>query len=246
MRTRKKLILLCIMGIIFLNTVPLKADLIVDTSSGLTTGGDVSGIYLAKGQWLAEKIFLPQAYTITQVQGIIGAILSWGGRQYDGDIRAAIRSDIGAIPGNILFSQIFTSSTPGIKTWQGPTSLSWTLSAGTYWLAFEVESSSTFLGVMESNPTIAGIGPDPMPDPLHFYGSAATDGIGTSYHENGLFNIAIKVYGDLCPGDNPIMDPPPPYIPIVDFAPLPSAIILLGTGLGCLAIYRRRKRTADN
>lgn len=219
MRT-KSLIVVYIMAIIFLNTVPLKADLIVDTSAGMTIGEKImEGTVLDAYQWLAQKIFLPQAYTITQVQGILGAI------HLDGDIRAAIRSDSGAIPGNILFSQVFTSSTPRIYTWQGPSNLSWILSAGTYWLAFEVLSSSTFDGAMETK------------TPKDFYGSAnSSPREPTIYTANNSFEIGIRVYGDLSPVDNPIINPPPAMFPI------PSTIMLLVTGLGLLVLFTRRKK----
>jgi hypothetical protein len=190
--------------------VAVQADLIVDTGpddGGVYTGGSV----LSKDQWLAGQFYLPQDFTITQVQGLIGYNRS-------GDIQAVIRADGSGLPVEEWYSQTFTSSNPNYNTWQGPSGLSWTLPAGTYWLAFEVDASSTFDGAMKS---IAKA-------PLDHYACANLPGLPPGeftyldYFETGL-ELGFRVYGES------------------SAVPLPGALLLLGAGLIRLAVYRRRK-----
>jgi hypothetical protein len=217
MRMLKKLLLCwCVIAIACLGAVAARADLIIDT--GGVEGAFNGGYQLSAGQRHAGQFSLSQDTIITQVQGLIGYSPGQsdggGGTFMGGDINAVIRSDAGGLPGAVLQSQTFTSINPYLNTWQGPSGLNWTLQSNTYWLAFEVDSSSSFAGCMY----------DPPFTPLPLYASTLNGG---AYRVTGQ-NVCMRVYGDPIPGP----------------VPLPGAVLLLGAGLGRLAIYRRRKLTA--
>jgi hypothetical protein len=212
----------CVVTLVCAGTVAAQADLIIDTgpvSGGSYTGGNA----LYKYQWLAGQFSLTQSYTITQVLGLIGYSGSHGG-----GIKAVIRSDVSGLPGVEVQHQSFTTSNPGFNTWQGTSGLSWDLQAGTYWLAFEVDASSTFDGAMTSSAT----------NPLQHYAVANTYWRYGTYSaptvadyfisSSGGPNLGMMVYGDPAP------------------VPLPGPLFLLGAGLLRLAHCRRRTVTSTN
>ncbi len=91
----------------------------------------------------------------------------------------------GGLPGTTVFSQSFNSplQTP---SWQGLTGLNSYLSAGTYWVAFEAPSDSTFLGYMDRNP----------PNPMNNY---AMDGGPSGWEFNSAIKICVEVEGNVVP-----------------------------------------------
>lgn len=138
-----------------------QAILIVGTGAGSTISG---GSSLVSSQWLAGQFSLANPYNVTSVEG-------WFGATTDGTVTAAIYSDNGSgIPVSELFSQQFLLDNPSISnnTWDGAFGLSWSLGAGTYWLAFEVRSGDTGAGWMPGGPEGA---PNPLPDYAHWNGS---------------------------------------------------------------------------
>ena len=180
---------------------PVSAVTIVDTGPGPATAGGPS---LASFQWLAAEFSISQPYIITDVQGWMHNIDALG------TATAAIYTDGGEIPGTELFSASF-SGTPTVD-WYGPSGLSWSLAAGTYWVAFEVRPGDTFYGAM----------PTPSGSPLA--NEAAVTG-----NSNGLY----IVQDDLDMGVRIQADPVS--------VPEPSTLLLLAGGLAALIGFGRNR-----
>jgi hypothetical protein len=190
--------------VLLANVAP--AALIVDTGSS----GSGNQWVLGPGQWLAGQFSLTQNYSITEIQGLFGSIF---GNGHDGEVKAVLHSDNGLVPGSELLSQTFTCSSTDHLTWQGPSGLNWSLTTGTYWLAFEVDSASlayTGFAVFATNPL------------AHY--AFAVAGLPTYYNYDDL-RLSMRIYG-------------------TPSAPLPPGIVLFGTGLIGLGVFRSRFKKA--
>ena len=98
-----------------------------------------SNYSLGTSEFLAGQFTLSQRSTIDFIKGYM-----WG--QDNGDLTLAIfgngQGTQGVVPsGSPLFTQAFKTSSN--TDWYGPTGLSWSLDAGTYWAAFEVFNDTT-------------------------------------------------------------------------------------------------------
>lgn len=132
---RKRFFIDLAIGILILGIAGMThADFIVNTG---TNGGGTQHV-LSASQWWAGEFEIFQDYTITSVEGYIQGANT-------GTITAAIYTDGGTIPGLEKYSAQF-SHVP-FSQWEGASSLSWFLKAGTYWVSFEVRQGDTFLGV---------------------------------------------------------------------------------------------------
>jgi hypothetical protein len=138
-------------------------------------------------QYLAAQFSLASPHTITGVQG-------WMRVEVGGDLAFVIYGDDGDdVPDQTaeLFSTTLTLS-GGLTdppNWEGPDSgLDWTLTTGTYWLAFEVRNSSFFFGQM----------PFPSTFPL---GNEATltEGSTPNYFADDNNDIGIRIFGEPVP-----------------------------------------------
>ncbi len=194
--------------VICLGATVAQADLIVDT--GNPELPFESGLLLKyPEEWIAGKFTLDQAYIITQVQGLIGGWRS----DMAGDINAVIRAADPTnqnLPGKILWTASFTPTQYGQFIWQGPDALTWYLTTGSYWLAFEVPSSSNFYGVMKDNAVT----------PLVEYATSPGTGIYSEYQPN--MKTGFRIYADAAA------------------VPVPGALWLMGSGLVGLMGLRRK------
>ena len=116
------------------------------------------------------------------------------------------------LPGEILLSESFLSSAPGQETWQGPAPFSLLLTAGSYWLCFEVPATSIFFGTMKDNAVY------PLADAEYAY----SPGTGTYFSYLPNMGTGFRVYGDAAP------------------VPVPGAVWLMGSGLVGLIGLRRK------
>jgi len=192
-----------------------QAALVVDTGAGSSTSGGTS---LVSSQWLAGQFTLSESYTINSVEG-------WFGKGAQGTVTSAIYNDAGSgIPdGGALFAQQFILDTPdNIGTfgnaWDGAYGLNWMITAGTYWLAFEVRTGDTGNGWMPSEGSGAL-------SPLANYAlGSATTWLGQPS------TIAWGMRIDATEGITP------------SAAPVPAAVWLFGTALiGMFGFNKRRK-----
>jgi len=132
----------CLLVVIVATPSISSSSSIVDTGPGGTTGsmwslfgaGAVSDPF---GQSLAAEFTMVSADTISSVEGW----MNFTAADTDGTI--AIYSDGGDIPGTELFSATFFGTGVSQPSWVGASGLSWSLAAGTYWVAFEVRAGQT-------------------------------------------------------------------------------------------------------
>ena len=142
---------------------------------------------LGSWQWLATEFTLYQSVVINQVDGWMFENDSYQSAS-NAPVNVLIYSDGGEVPGSILYSATFT---PGDSLgWYGADGLNWSLEAGTYWVAFEVDRSwpspyayeYTMPFVRDNNLNGAGWN----------YGHPTLD-----YSANDLITLGVRIFGNL-------------------------------------------------
>jgi hypothetical protein len=118
-----------------------KADLIVDTGVPNSLGFPPT---LSSGQWLAAKFITNQDWHIASLEGFLNA---GTGTVANSTFTVVVYGDSAHLPdtGNELFAQQASFANDG---WNGVHGLDLALSAGSYWLAFEVRGPDSFEGVL--------------------------------------------------------------------------------------------------
>ena len=112
------------------------ASFIVDTGEG--AGG---GTAVSNGQFIAGQFTTVSSYTISSVEG-------WMADSTAGAFgTVVIYENEGGLPGTELYSAVFEGAGSNAQ-WLGADSLSWSLSAGTYWAAFEVRDGQNLNALM--------------------------------------------------------------------------------------------------
>lgn len=196
---------------------------IVDTGPGPDYSCHLCGVYVfydlnqvPDPEWQ----FLSAKFTTDKPTFITG-IEGWMHIDDPGYLTFKIYNDGGEVPGTkTLFSktQAFAATS---TSWQGIDGLHWKLKPGDYWVSFEAQPG--FFGAMPQPST------SPLKDEVY---SGATNG---SWIENDNLDLGIRIEGTTIPSaPHPIANP------------IPSAVILMGIGLGRLVLFSRRKRTDKN
>ena len=182
------------------------ATYIVDTGTPVSAspGYDLGDTY---DQALAAQFFLNSDYTLSGIEGYMSGVLNETGT-------IAVYSDNGNTPGTEVFSSAFVGSSND-AAWQGIDNISWLLTAGTYWVAFEERAGQSLSGGMLKS----------APSPL---GIEATKNTFSPQQSgwvvgNGL-DFGVRIAADI------------PSVPI------PAAVWLFGSGLIGLISLARRKR----
>jgi hypothetical protein len=146
-----------------------------------------------------------------------------------GTLTAVLYSDNNNLPGSKLLSANFTATmttyASGVAAnWYGPTGLSWSLQAGTYWLAFEVRPGDSLYGTYPNQDGVTMYDGSPSPLALYSYGLNAPGTYTNSFVDpNVTRGWGVQVLGELQP------------VPIP-----PSALVLL-SGLGGLVLLGRKR-----
>lgn len=188
---------------------------LVSLSAGATTIVDTGMGSLIPGtnywsvddvQWLAGEFTVSSDTSIDSIEGFMGSNV--GGPE--GTI--AIYTDGGEIPGAELFSTAFSLGSRTQPMWVGASGLAWDLTAGTYWVSFEVRSGQTLHG------TMAGAAENPLSGYAAKYSPFGT----FEWIEADTLDIGVR-----------IMSSP---------VPIPAAFWLFGSGLlGLVGMARRKK-----
>lgn len=183
---------------------------IVDTGTPDQTTGSV----LNSGQWLAEEITTNQNLNI----GSIEAYITDNGdtSQIGNTFTITVYDNNTATNLPLLNSvEFYQQATFNGDGWNGVTGLNQSLSAGTYWVAFEVgsngNSGDTFQGVLPSFSSLA--------NPL---ANAWYDGVSTAGY------VASASSFDFGLG-------------VASAVPLPSSLLLFASGLFALGRFGKRK-----
>jgi hypothetical protein len=155
------------------------AGTIVDTGAGAPTY--YSGYALASYQWLGSQFTLDSAHTLSSVNG-------WMSAPGGGTLQMSIRSTVGGLPGNALFSTDITAPGGTDQKWVGASGLNWKLDAGSYFVAFEVPQAYSFHGSMAFD------APRPSGQMVFMSDSAWRNTSGA---------MGLQVFGDAAQGDVP-------------------------------------------
>jgi len=208
---KRLFLILCAMPLILSNVGNGHAAYIVNTGPGPTSlVGSSPGLWRdASGyQYLAGEFIIDQPYTITNIEGWI-----YNNNESNSTATIVIYGDGGSIPNsNEIYSQQFNIASQNYD-WSGASGLSWYLSAGTYWLSFEVRTSDTQDGWMPTSD-------DNPSSPL---GKYAYNYNGVGWQSSLSTNFAARVQANA--------------------VPIPAAVWLLGSGLiGIVGVRRKFKK----
>lgn len=181
--------------------------LVVDTGPGSSpwdSGTNNWGLY--EKQWLAERFIVSTDTTITSAKGWIALF-----GQSPQTAHVTIYRDAGeAGPGDALFSQQF-SVDPNTFGFNGVTDVQWSVSAGSYIIAFEVLPGDTLAGSMPS--------PSENPLSLGSYGYYAMEPFESRWYRSIDTKLGVQIEG-------------------VAAVPEPTSLALLS--IGALVLMRRR------
>ncbi len=195
-----------LLALALLASVQAHAALVVDT--GTPTGAGFP-LNLDGNDWLAGQVSFGQALTINSIKGWLNdGVDGLGGETFT----VALYADAGNAVGNLISSATGTFLTAqGVADWNGASGLNWSVGAGKYWVAFEVQGSDSF----------GGEAPIAAPTPLARY--AFNDGSYLGYHAMSGYPIGIQVDATIAA------------------VPEPATTAMLLAGLGLVAVVRRRK-----
>lgn len=136
---------------LFQSIILVRAVSIVDTGPGPGPGDTSPGLYYK--QWLAARFTITNSTIVTDIEGWIHVSTA-------GYLTITLYSGGQSIPGDNIASAAFMVSTNAFANWIGQSGLNWNLAPGSYWVAFEAATNSSFTGNM----------PTPSQSPLPFEG----------------------------------------------------------------------------
>ncbi len=191
-----------------------QATILVDTGSPvLTQNGAIAVInYPYAHQSVGAGFSLAGSNSITDIESYFYV-------SNPGTLTLALYSQIAGLPGNELYSKEFSiSGVSGSKGWYGISGVDWAVSAGNYWVTYEIRNSQTYNGALEFA----------APFPLEM---AVKNDYYTNWFSHGRNSFGLVVEGYSIP--NPVT------------VPEPGILALFGLALGGLASTRRKKVSSN-
>lgn len=167
--------LVALLALILSNQV--KADIIVDTGTPNQLG---SALMLSDAQWLAAEFSTTQNWQIDSLKGFINADTSSPNNATYTVALYGNGSNNRPDTNSEVFSQQTSFTSDG---WNGLQGLNIALSAGTYWLAFEVRAGDTLQGLM---PVFA-------PNPVQTAYNDTTANFGYVPTTGSSYNFGVQV-----------------------------------------------------
>ena len=123
-----------------------QADVIVDTGSTGPVTNTSAALYGT--QWLAAEFNVTTSVTINQIQGWIYSGYNGPYPGSGGQLTVAIYTSSNSTPVSVIDAATVNVPNNAPLGWIGPTGLTWALAPGQYWVAFEVQAFSSFVGYM--------------------------------------------------------------------------------------------------
>lgn len=160
----------------------VRGDEVLPNIAFALNGNGYCGTETNCATWLAGEFVLDSRSMLHGIEGFFQADADHGGA-----IRATIYSDGGDTPGARLFTADFFVPSYASGEWYGVSGLHWMLSAGTYWVGFEVLSNSTFSGGMLCC----------APNPL--LQEAFTRGPAQDWFSDDTIDIGVRISGRAIP-----------------------------------------------
>lgn len=191
MMKRNLVTIILSIAIVFAFHHKVNAEFLVDTGQPVST----SSYDVDSDQWLASEFSIDSTYTLTDIHGFMRTNYS-GTPLTEAYLTLAIYGDGGAVPnmGNELYNQAFSVQTDDTGNWYGLSGLDWTLSQGSYWLAFEVREGQDFAGAMHYS------SPNPLENEAFWTVNYSTD---PTYISQGL-DIGVRIQSNIAVVPEPV------------------------------------------
>ena len=171
---KQRVIIACI---VLLVSAPLRANrFIVNTGPGPE---GLPGFSLGGLQWVAVEFEVTEPATITRVD-------AWVLAYREGTLDFSLYSDGGEVPGELLFRSRGFINSGNVAEWQGVSSLSWTVTPGTYWIGFEARDAGRMAGAL------------PFPSKRPLVNGALVDlESGETYVESdGVAQMGLRIFAE--------------------------------------------------
>jgi hypothetical protein len=172
-----KLVVLAVLVGLALADTRSEAASLVDTGPGGTSsiGADSlfnDGTGSGSFQFLAGQFDLSNGAVVNQLEGWMGPF------SFAGDIEVKLYSDIAGLPGDVLYSKLYSVAFRNAAGWEPFSGFDAAVPAGTYWLSFEPTASGGFNGTMPAGA--------PSPLPKYVFSSDGNPGFLNLGHSLGM------------------------------------------------------------
>lgn len=172
-----------------------QAALLVDTGEPYPVAAFPEfGTGLFAGERRAGRFTVDSAWRLNRIETQIGGATGLG---LSATLAIYENGSGGRLPGQELYTTEFVNADPGTLTnagaWEAVEIPNWVLSAGTYWLSFEVRPGQTMFGNLSNS------GTEPLPHPLAAYAWFADGGVSWNESFGPTDSFAVRIHGSPVP-----------------------------------------------